>query len=178
MEWKFKNAFRTAIREIGRFYPEFALIGRFARNFYANPESTLDIDFIVNLDDYERLAEFIDYISSRYDISPKDVGHWQYKMVIKGVRVDLVKPPGYKFDDEVILRRRIMKIEGVGKVPVLSPEDLAVLYVVSSLNRGIKDLIKAKDIVVYSRGRHDFNEDYFLRKCEENNVKAICLTLL
>ncbi|WP_016729758.1 nucleotidyltransferase family protein [Saccharolobus islandicus] len=178
IEWKYKNAFRIAIKEIRRFYPEFAIIGRFARNFYANPETTLDIDFIANLDDVERLAEFIEHISSHYEIFPNDVGHWQYKIIIKGVRVDLVKPPQYKFDDEVISRRRIVRIEGVGEVPILSAEDLVTLYVVASINRGVKDLIKAKDIIIYSLARHDFNEDYFLRKCEENSVKALCLTLL
>ena len=77
IEWRYKNAFRTAVREIRKFYPEFALIGRFARDFYANPETTLDIDFIVNLDDAERLAEFIQYMSPRYQIFPEEVGHWQ-----------------------------------------------------------------------------------------------------
>jgi len=52
------------VRLIERFYPDYALIGRFARNFYAPPETTLDIDFLVDLDDYERLAELIEYISS------------------------------------------------------------------------------------------------------------------
>jgi hypothetical protein len=178
IEWKYKNAFRVIIKEIRKFYPEFALIGRFARNFYATPETTLDIDFIVNLDDIERLAEFINYISSQYEIFPNDVGHWQYKIIIKGIRVDLIKPPNYKFDMEVISRRRLVRIKGVGEIPILSPEDLATLYVVASINRGIKDLIKAKDIIIYSLARHDFNEDYFLRKCEENGVKALCLTLI
>jgi len=50
--------------------------------------------------------------------------------------------------------------------------------VVASIKRGIKDLIKAKDVVVYSLGREDFNEKYFLKKCEENGVKPICLVLL
>lgn len=178
VERKFKNAFRTAVREIRRFYPELALIGRFARNFYANPETTLDIDFIVNLDDVEKLAEFIEFVSGRYEIFPKDVGHWQYRLVIKGMRIDVVKPPSFKFDEEVVHRRRTVRIEGVGEVPILSPEDLAVLYVVASIKRGIKDLIKAKDVVVYSLGREDFNEKYFLKKCEENGVKPICLALL
>ena len=99
-------------------------------------------------------------------------------MIVKGIRVDVVKPPKYKFDEEVITRRRSVRVKGVGEVPLLSPEDLATLYVVASTNRGVRDLIKAKDIVIYSKGRRDFNEDYFLKKCEENSVKALCLTLL
>ena len=71
-----------------------------------------------------------------------------------------------------------MRIEGVGELALLSPEDLAVLYLVSSLDRGVRDLIKAKDIVAYSRARGDFNEEYFLRKCEENKVKHLCLAVL
>ena len=104
----------------GRFYPEFALIGKFARNFYANPETTLDIGFIANLD--ERLAEFIEYISSSFRRRMWATGS------TKGIRVDLVKPPGYKFNEEVISKRKIMKIEGIGIVPVLSPEDLFMWY--------------------------------------------------
>ncbi|WP_246263939.1 nucleotidyltransferase family protein [Metallosphaera tengchongensis] len=177
MEMRFKEAFRKAVRLIDRFYPDYALIGRFARNFYAMPETTLDIDFLVDLDDHQVLAEIIDR-SLEYEISPKDVGHWQYKLLIKGVRVDLVKPPGFKIDKEVISRRRLMSLEGIGKVYVLSPEDLAVLYAVSSTNRGVRDALKAKDIIIYSKRRYDFNVDYFLRKCEENSLKAVCLALL
>ena len=43
IEWKYKNAFRKALKLIERYYPDYALIGRFARNFYAPPETTLDI---------------------------------------------------------------------------------------------------------------------------------------
>lgn len=60
IEWKYKNAFRKAVGLIERFYPDYALIGGFARNFYAPPETTLDTDFLVDLDDYERLAELIE----------------------------------------------------------------------------------------------------------------------
>ena len=50
---------------------------------------------------------------------------------------------------------------------MVSPEDLAVLYIISSLNRGERDLIKAKDVIEYSKARNDFNEEYFLRECEK-----------
>jgi hypothetical protein len=42
----------------------------------------------------------------------------------------------------------------------------------------VRDLIKAKDIVAYSKARGDFNEEYFLGKCEENRVKHLGLALL
>ena len=178
IEWKYKNAFRKALKLIERYYPDYALIGRFARNFYAPPETTLDIDFLVNLDDYERLAEFIEYVSSQYQITPNDVGHWQYVIIIEDIKVDLVKPPAYKITEEFISKRRQIKIKGVGKIYIASPEDLAVLYVISSKQRGIKDIIKAKDIIKYSIARNDFSEEYFLKKCKENNVEHLCLSML
>ena len=106
IEWKYKNAFRKALKLIERYYPDYALIGRFARNFYAPPETTLDIDFLVNLDDYERLAECIEYVSSQYQITPNDVGHWQYVIIVEDIKVDLVKPPAYKITEEFISKRR------------------------------------------------------------------------
>jgi hypothetical protein len=177
VERRFWKAFRLAVRELRRHFPEFALIGRFARNFYATPETTLDIDFIADLEDEERVAEFLREVSVRYEVYPFEPGIG-YKMLIEGIRVDLVKPPKYKYDKEVRTRRRLVEIKGVGTVPVLAPEDLAVLYLVSSLDRGVRDLIKAKDVVVYSKARGDFNEEYFLRKCEENGIKPLCLSLL
>jgi len=154
------------------------LIGRLARNVYATPETTLDIDLLVDLDDHKTLAELIERASLEYQISPTEVGHFQYKMFIHGIRIDLVKPPLFKLDEEVISHKRIIKIKGIGEVQVASPEDLAILYIISSLNRGERDLIKAKDVIEYSKARNDFNEDYFLRECEKNNVKPICITLL
>ncbi len=66
----------------------------------------------------------------------------------------------------------------MGKIYIASPEDLAVLYVISSKQRGIKDIIKAKDIIKYSIARNDFSEEYFLKKCKENNVEHLCLSML
>ena len=89
IEWRYKSAFRKVVRLVERFYPDYAIIGRFARNFYAPPETTLDIDFLVDLGDYERLAELIEYASSQYRVTPGDVGHWQYTVIVSGVKVDL-----------------------------------------------------------------------------------------
>ncbi|AAK42901.1 hypothetical protein SULI_03050 [Saccharolobus solfataricus] len=111
MEWRFEETFRKAITIIRRFYPDYALIGRYARNFYAPPETTLDIDFLVNVDDIEILAELIDYVRSQgYEIHPDDIGPWQYKIVIKGIRVDLVKPKGIDIDNEMISKRRVVEL--------------------------------------------------------------------
>jgi len=178
VEWKFKEAFRKGIKFVKHYYPEYMLIGRLARNVYATPETTLDIDFLVNLDDHKTLAELIERASLEYQISPTDVGHFQYKIFIHGIRIDLVKPPLFKLDQEVVSHRRTIKIKGIGEVQIVSPEDLAVLYILSSLDRGERDLIKAKDVIEYSKGKNDFNEVYFLRECEKNNVKPICITLI
>jgi len=178
VERRFKSALRLAARTVKRFFPEYAVVGRFARNFYAPPETTLDVDFLVDLDDAERVAEFLEYASPRFEVAPLEVGHWQYKLIVRGFRFDLVKPRGYRYDAEVVSRRRLVRIKGIGELAILSPEDLAVLYLVSSLDRGVRDLIKAKDVVVYSKARGDFNEEYFLRKCEENRVKHLGLVLL
>jgi hypothetical protein len=123
-------------------------------------KTTLDIDFLVNLDDYESSVEFIEYISSRYQITPNEVGHWQY-VIIEDIKVDVAKPPAYKITEEFISKRRQIKIRGVGKVYIASPEDSAVFYVISSKQRGIKDIIKAKDIIQYSIARYDFREEFF-----------------
>jgi len=178
VERRFKSALRLAAGTLRRFFPEYAVVGRFARNFYAPPETTLDVDFLVDLGDAERVAEFLEYASARFEVSPLEVGHRRYGMVVKRFRFDLVKPRGYRSDAEAASRRRLVRIEGVGELTLLSPEDLAVLYLVSSLDRGVRDLIKAKDIVAYSKARGDFNEEYFLRKCEENKVKHLGLALL
>jgi len=177
-EYRFLSALRLAVRLVKKWFPEYALIGRFARNFYAPPETTLDVDFLVNLDDHEKLKKILEYASPRFQVSPMDIGHWQYKLYIKSFRFDLVKPKGYNYDPEVVARRRHIKLGPISEIAILPPEDLAVLYLVSSLDRGVKDLIKAKDIVAYSKARGDFNEEYFLRKSEENKVKHLALTLL
>ena len=178
VERRFKSALRLAARTVRRFFPEYAAVGRFARNFYAPPETTLDVDFLVDLDDAERVNELLEYASARFEVFPLEVGHWQYRLVVKGFRFDLVKPRGYRYDAEAASRRRLVRIEEVGELAFLSPEDLAVLFLVSSLDRGVRDLIKAKDIVAYSKARGDFNEEYFLRKCVENRVKHLGLALL
>ncbi|WP_181444329.1 hypothetical protein [Sulfolobus sp. E11-6] len=179
MEWRIKEAIRKGIKVVKKFYPDYALIGRIARNFYAPPETTLDVDFLVDLDKVEVLAELIDYVRSQnYEIFPAEVGHWQYRIVIKGMRIDLVKPKGVIIDQEMISRRRNLRIKGIGEIYVISSEDLAVLYVISSLERGVKDLIKAKDVISYSIARRDFNVDYFLHRCDKHNVKPLCMELI
>jgi len=67
VERRFKSALRLAARTVRRFFPEYAAVGRFARNFYAPPETTLDVDFLVDLDDAERVNEFLEYASARFD---------------------------------------------------------------------------------------------------------------
>jgi hypothetical protein len=76
----------------------------------------LDIDFLVDLDDHERLAELIKYISSQYKIIPNDVGHWQYVMIIDDIKVDLVKPPRYNITKEFLSKTRQVVIKGVGRI--------------------------------------------------------------
>ncbi|MGC9105973.1 MAG: hypothetical protein ACP5HQ_06090 [Thermoprotei archaeon] len=177
IERRFWRAFRLAVRELRRHFPEFALIGRFARNFYATPETTLDIDFIADLEDEERVTEFLRKVSVRYGVFPHEPGIG-YKMLIEGIRVDLVKPPKCKYDREVQTRRRLVEIKGVGAVPVLAPENLAVLYLVSSLDRGVRDLIKAKDVVVYSEARGTSTRSTSLGSARRTGVKPLCLSLI
>lgn len=174
MAWSFREAFRRAVREVKHFFPEYMLIGRNARNFYATPISTIDIDFLVDLDDLVRLAKAIDVL----DLYPKDVGHWQYSFIVNGVKVDLVKPKGFKLDKEILTRRRLVKIKKVGNVYIPSPEDLTLLYIISSEDRGTRDLENAYEIIYFSKARDDFNEEYFLRKCRENSVEALCYHVL
>ena len=38
-EYRFYSALRLAVRLVRKWFPEYALIGRFARNFYAPPEN-------------------------------------------------------------------------------------------------------------------------------------------
>ncbi|MFP3171402.1 MAG: hypothetical protein RXQ98_09355 [Sulfolobaceae archaeon] len=151
---------------------------KICKKFLCTTKDNTRYNFLVNLDDYERLAEFIEYVSSQYQITPNDVGHWQYIIIIEDIKVDLVKPPAYRITEEFISKRRLIKIKGVGKIYIASPEDLAVLYVISSKQRGTKDIIKAKDIIKYSMARNDFSEEYFLKKCKENNVEYLCLSML
>jgi len=40
VERRFKSALRLAVRVVRKFFPEYAVVGRFARNFYAPPETT------------------------------------------------------------------------------------------------------------------------------------------
>lgn len=115
IEWRYKSAFRKAVRLVERFYPDYAIIGRFARNFYAPPETTLDIDFLVDLGDYERLAELIEYASSQYRVTPGDVGHWQYTVIVSGVKVDLVHPPLVQADPGGGLEEEVSEDRGGGE---------------------------------------------------------------
>ncbi|WP_240938885.1 nucleotidyltransferase family protein [Metallosphaera hakonensis] len=163
---------------LSKYYPDYLLIGRVARNIYAIPETTLDIDFLVDLDDKLRLSELMQNLPLDSQIFPKDLGHWQYRLVVRGIRIDLVKPKGFILTEEVISRRRIVNLEKVGKIQVISPEDLALLYVLASMERGVRDLIKAKDVMDYSRARHDFNTDYFLKRCNEHKVIPLCIKLI
>ena len=174
MAWRFREALRKAVRLVERVYPDYMLVGRNARNFYAPPETTLDLDFLVDLDDKERLSE----LSRLVQLTPYEPGHWQYSTVIEGIKVDLVKPPGYSLTREVIARRRAVKIEKVGTVYIAPPEELVILYIISSRARGIKDEIKALDVLTFSLARGDFDEAYFLRRCEENGITPFCNAVL
>ncbi|AJB41968.1 hypothetical protein TCARB_0918 [Thermofilum adornatum 1505] len=120
-EYRFYSALRLAVRLVKKWFPEYALIGRFARNFYAPPETTLDADFLVNLDDHEKLKKILEYASARFQVSPMDIGHWKYKLYIKSFRFDLVKPKGYNYDPEVVARRRHVKLGPINEVAILSP---------------------------------------------------------
>ena len=68
---------------------------RFVKRYYTEDlqEMFMQHQKLVNLDDYKTLAELIERASLEYQISPTEVEHFQYKLLIHGIRIDLVKPP-------------------------------------------------------------------------------------
>jgi hypothetical protein len=85
---------------------------KFCKRFPCTTEDNTRYNFLAYLDNYEILVEFIEYVSSQYQITPNDVGHWQYVIIIEDIKVDLVKPPAYKITEEFILKRKQIKIIG------------------------------------------------------------------
>lgn len=163
--WRLKESLRIIKKFLSSEFPEYALTGRLAKNIYARPEITKDIDFIVRLD--ERIADFINHIERKgYTIEPHEAGHWMYMLSVKGVRIDLVDPPTLRYGPPAISRRRIYRIPDVGDLYVLAPEDLTIYYLVSSLKpeRELGDLDKAFNIVYFSLKRGDFDKEYFLKR--------------
>ncbi|MGV9168445.1 MAG: nucleotidyltransferase [Promethearchaeia archaeon] len=148
----------------------YVIVGGIAVMFHGVPRTTVDIDFILKLEDYE-IELFASFLKSEgFDVSKKDltdalregthctvfVGDGLLRLDLQGINSQF---------DKVTLERRIsVEFAGV-KVYLGSAEDTLINKI---LFRGEQDLRDARGILV--RNEADLDYSYIERMCKNLNI--------
>jgi len=159
-----------------------------AYNFYATPETTHDVDFLVRLRGEEgKVSDLLQHLAPQgYQVEPLDVGHWMYRVHVKGQRIDLVDPLYFKYTRRAEIRRRSLRLKKIGTLFILSPEDLVVLHLAGALDAKkrnnadmmLKNLTRAVSLFVHRVKVGDFDENYFLERAQEHGDQVYSQAVL
>lgn len=180
--WQTLRALKIVVKGLEYIYPDYALIGGLARNLYTEPLATRDADLLVRLND-DIFIRIYEYLRDKgFSMEPEEQGHWMYKLIYRGARVDLIDHPRFKYTGEAATRRRTVSLKDVGRIMILSPEDLALIHLTSfdpqrsPASLVAKHISAALRIIAYRATVNDFDKSYFIRRCGEHGdlVEALC----
>ena len=122
------NIERDVLDRLARLQIRFYVTGAWALSVYAEPRMTRDLDLVLDLDaiDYERRlrpafeGDFL--VNDPIDIGGRWIGGLVHRVEI--VRVDLMFGRHDAWARSALERIRVIDHPGLGKVPIISPEDL------------------------------------------------------
>ena len=177
--WMLRETFRRARRMLDRAGLRYALAGRVALAVYAEPEFTVDVDFLAALDELSSASLIVEAEKEGFRPEPSGPGHWHYRLRHErwGTFFDVFRPPEFVLTEEVFSRSRLVRLgSGWGTCPVVSPEDLVILFVVAGREeRG--DVQKAVKVCASRLAVGDFDEGYYLRRLREHRPRYLAVGL-
>ncbi len=157
----------------------YALAGRVALAVYAEPEFTVDVDFLADLDELASSSLIVEAEKEGFKPEPSEPGHWHYRLRHErwGTFFDVFRPPEFELTEEVFSRSRLVRLgSGWGTCPVVSPEDLVILFVVAGREeRG--DVQKAVKVCASRLAVGDFDERYYVRRLRRHRPRYLAVGL-
>ncbi len=140
----------------------YALIGAMALNIYGRPRTTLDIDFLILLDE-SGFSNIKDRASTENFRIDEEWAKWnpliaknQTRFIVKNIFVDVMLPRD-EHDKESLKRRRRKKI-GNKMVYIIAPEDFILQKLKVGRPRDFEDAV-----TVLERSSGDINIPYIKR---------------
>ena len=152
----------------------YMVIGGYALPFYGRIRTTIDIDLAVAIrteKEFSRLRCCLQ--QSNFEVT---VGSFQNPVIVvldkrENVEVELwLKPDGIVFDNEVLRRRRKMRLDENVEAWVVSPEDF-IVNKLARRDRGAVDEQDIKSVLVRQEGKLDWI--YLNRRTREAGVITI-----
>lgn len=149
----------------------YALIGGVAAGGLARPRSTHDIDIFVRPEDAEYTLQALakaGFRTEKFDIQ------WLFKAFMDDILVDIIfRSEGeFYFDEEVQAHRRFVDYHG-RKIPVVAPEDLAIIKCAVHYEGGPHHWHDALNLL----SRHDIDWDYLVRRARRASRRVLSLLI-
>ncbi|MDK2465093.1 MAG: hypothetical protein QI223_10025, partial [Candidatus Korarchaeota archaeon] len=151
---------------------------RYALAVYAEPEFTVDVDFLAALDEPGSASLIAEAEKEGFRPEPSEPGTGTTGSAREvGHFLRRVRPPEFELTEEVFSRSRIVRLgSGWGTCPVVSPEDLAILFVVAGREeRG--DVRKAVKVCASRLAVGDFDEGYYVRRLRRHRPRYLAVGL-
>jgi len=152
----------------------YMIIGGYALPFYGRIRATVDLDLAVAIES-EELDRLRDWLKS--DDFEVTVGSYLNPVIVvldkkEKLEIELwLRPDGITFDDELLKRRRKMKLDEGFEAWVISPED----YIVNKLARPDRGAVDEQDVKsVLVRQKDSLDKKYLEKRAQDAGV----LTLL
>lgn len=177
--WMLRETFKRAKRILERAGLRYALAGRVALAVYAEPEFTVDIDFLALLDEVSSAGLILEAEKEGFRPEPAEPGHWHYRFHHSrwGTFFDVFRPPEFELTEEVFSRSRLVNLgSGWGSCPVVSPEDLVILFVVAGREER-SDVQKALKVCASRLALGDFDEGYYVRRLRQHRPMHLAVGL-
>lgn len=149
----------------------YALIGGVAAGGLARPRSTHDIDIFVRPEDAEYTLQALTkagFRTEKFDIQ------WLFKAFMDDILVDIIfRSEGeFYFDEEVQAHRRFVDYHG-RKIPVVAPEDLAIIKCAVHYEGGPHHWHDALNLL----SRHDIDWEYLVRRARRASRRVLSLLI-
>ncbi len=138
----------------------YALIGGFAMGAYRMGRNTLDINFLIAIEDMKKVNAILHDLSYKKIHTTKDVSQYTSPVELFG-EIDILH--AQRTISKEMLKNSIIKevFDGKFKVKVLLPEDIIGLKIQTIANnpaRKAKDTLDIEDIVSHFKGKIDWKK--------------------
>ncbi len=160
-----KKVLHILVKEFGKENINYALIGGFAMGAYRMGRNTLDIDFLIAIEDIEKVDAIMNNLSYKKVHATKDVSQYVSSIELFG-EIDVLH--AQRIISKEMLKNSITKevFDKKLKVRVLLPEDIIGLKIQAIANnpkRKAKDTLDIEDIISHFKGAIDWKKlsEYF-----------------
>jgi predicted nucleotidyltransferase len=156
----------------------YMIIGGYALPFYGRIRTTVDIDLAVAVKTEQEFKRLLNLLQSA-DFEPTIHSPLNPLIVVldrkEKIEIELwLKPDGIVFDDEMLRRRKKVKLDANISAWIVSPED----FVVNKLarpDRGVTDEQDVKSVLIRQADKLD--NEYLEKRAQDAGVLAVLQTI-